>query len=99
MFWITVALQKFMKLNGSDLLWLFSSEWLHSICYFVIFLQRLQNSVYHFYTSPDASGLLIKIIWAYVNDTAKTFQGPGEEWRHCCQSYLIELLFDNVKLP
>ena len=37
------------------------------------FCKRLQNSVYHFDTSPDASGLLIKIIWAYINDTAKTF--------------------------
>ena len=27
----------------------------------------------HFYTSPDATGLLIKFIWAHINHAAKTF--------------------------
>ena len=37
------------------------------------------NHENHFYTSPDAPGLLIKFIWAHTDHANKTFQGPGEE--------------------
>ena len=46
------------------------------------------NHENHFYTSPDAPGLLIKFIWAHTDHANKTFQGPGEEWCQCCQNYL-----------
>ena len=36
----------------------------------LIYLSSHEN---HFYTSPDAPGLLIKFIWAHINHATKTF--------------------------
>ena len=36
----------------------------------LIYLSSYEN---HFYSSPDAPGLLIKFIWVHINHAAKTF--------------------------